>query len=243
MTNDNGKTARHEQLRYEYLLRNLAYLTAREQAEFDYLRRKIEARQVENNYQAPYRSPYQDNRYDNSYGYQTDYDDAADSYYQEEDYWDEDSQYTDQGLPVYVDQEPKRESRKARKAALAASSSGKFKAPKAKKRIRFKTILKWAGVLLLLTLAGMIFMFFKGMNDISSGNNKNYKAAMTEVFCCTPPTCSASTGRSNWANVCARWRACSGSSFATLAPRPTKPHSSSHACMGTAGRWRSPRSS
>ena len=25
-------------------------------------------------------------------------------------------------------------------------------------------------------------MFFKGMNDISSGNNKNYKAAMTEVF-------------------------------------------------------------
>lgn len=182
MTNDNGKTARHEQLRYEYLLRNLAYLTAREQAEFDYLRRKIEARQVENNYQAPYRSPYQDNRYDNSYDYQTDYDDAADSYYQEEDYWDEDSQYTDQGLPVYVDQEPKRESRKARKAALAASSSGKFKAPKAKKRIRFKTILKWAGVLLLLTLAGMIFMFFKGMNDISSGNNKNYKAAMTEVF-------------------------------------------------------------
>lgn len=58
----------------------------------------------------------------------------------------------------------------------------KAKKPKKKRRkIRIKRLLKLLGFLVILVIAGMIYMFFKGVNDVSSGET-NYTAAVTETF-------------------------------------------------------------
>ncbi|MGT2925213.1 LCP family protein [Streptococcus caviae] len=174
--NDKGKVSRHEQLRYEYLLRNIAYLSDREQAEFDYLRKKVEASSAEeaSYYDEPEEDYYQD--------YEQSYDDYYDDDYQDADSWEEDSssnQYTDQGLPVYPDQTSNR-SRQSRKEKKAAQAPAKVK-PK-KKQLTFKRFLKIISLILLAVFVGMIIMFIKGMHDISSGKNKDYKPAVVEEF-------------------------------------------------------------
>lgn len=174
--NDKGKVSRHEQLRYEYLLRNIAYLSEREQAEFDYLRKKVEANSAEeaSYYDEPEEDYYQD--------YGQSYDDYYDDDYQDDDSWKEDSsngQYTEQGLPVYPDQTSKR-SRQSRKEEKAAQALTKVK-PK-KKRLTFKRFLKIISLILLAVFVGMVIMFIKGVYDISSGKNKDYKPAVVEKF-------------------------------------------------------------
>ena len=179
--NDRGNASRHEQLRYEYLLRNIAYLSEREQAEFDYLRKKVEAGSSDDDFYH-YDEPAETYHQDYGQSYNSYYDDYYDDDYQTDDQWDaysSDSQYTDQGLPVYPNQTSNR-SRQSRKEKKAAQALTKLK-PK-KKRLTFKRFLKIISFILLAVFVGMIVMFIKGMNDISSGKNKNYKPAVVEKF-------------------------------------------------------------
>ncbi|MCB5015844.1 LCP family protein [Streptococcus mutans] len=174
--NNKGKVSRHEQLRYEYLLRNIAYLSPREQDEFDYLKKKVEIQETPSYY---YDEP-EDNYYQD---YEQFYDNNYEDDYQDADQWDDyyaNSHYTDQGLPVYPEQQSTRSQRKGHQGKRKDSVSATK--PKKRRRWTVKRTLKAVCLLLLVIFAGMIVMFIKGMNDISSGKNKNYKPAVVEKF-------------------------------------------------------------
>ncbi len=187
--------SRHEELRYEYLLSNLEYLSAREKQEFDYLYNKKQASEVSEPPRSQPSSAYNDNYYDDYY------DDAYDN---QVDYYDDDN-WTSQGLPKYP--EEKKQSKRSFRGTSEQQSEilptyqdnyenydeafyqepepvtpKKAKKPKKKRRkIRIKRLLKLLGFLVILVMAGMIYMFFKGVNDVSSGET-NYTAAVTETF-------------------------------------------------------------
>lgn len=184
--------SRHEELRYEYLLSNLEYLSAREKQEFDYLYNKKQASEVSESPSSQPSSAYNDNYYDDYY------DDAYDN---QMDYYDDDN-WTSQGLPKYPE-EKKQSKRSFRRTSEQQSeifptyqdnydeafyqepepvTPKKVKKPKKKRRrIRIKRLLKLLGFLVILVMAGMIYMFFKGVNDVSTGET-NYTAAVTETF-------------------------------------------------------------
>lgn len=187
--------SRHEELRYEYLLSNLEYLSAREKQEFDYLYNKKQASEVSESPRSQPSSAYNDNYYDDYY------DDAYDN---QVDYYDDDN-WTSQELPKYP--EEKKQSKSSFRGTSKQQSEilptyqdnyenydeafyqepepvtpKKAKKPKKKRRkIRIKRLLKLLGFLVILVMAGMIYMFFKGVNDVSSGET-NYTAAVTETF-------------------------------------------------------------
>lgn len=187
--------SRHEELRYEYLLSNLEYLSAREKQEFDYLYNKKQAGEVNEPPRSQPSSAYNDNYYDDYY------DDAYDN---QVDYYDDDN-WTSQGLPKYPEEkkQSKRSFRRTneQQAEILPTyqdnyenyneafyqepepvTPKKAKKPKKKRRkIRIKRLLKLLGFLVILVMAGMIYMFFKGVNDVSSGET-NYTAAVTETF-------------------------------------------------------------
>lgn len=185
MTKDNGKTARHEQLRYEYLLRNLAYLNEREMAEFDYLRQKIAAKQAQRfDY---YNEPLdrQEPAYFDGANHLASYDYYQEDYYAEPDYGDEpDEDYTAQGLPVYVEETPQRHRRQKKKVSPASSplSTPAPRPKKKKRRLKIKTLFKGCCLLVLLTIIGMMLMFIKGIFDGKGGQDKQFQAAMRETF-------------------------------------------------------------
>ena len=187
--------SRHEELRYEYLLSNLEYLSAREKQEFDYLYNKKQASDISDPPRSQPSSAYNDNYYDDYY------DDAYDNQMA---YYDDDN-WTSQGLPKYPE-EKKQLKRSFRRMSEQQAESlptyqdnyenydevfyqepepvtpKKAKKPKKKRRkIRIKRLLKLLGFLVILVIAGMIYMFFKGVNDVSSGKT-NYTAAVTETF-------------------------------------------------------------
>ena len=187
--------SRHEELRYEYLLSNLEYLSAREKQEFDYLYNKKQASDISDPPRSQPSSAYNDNYYDDYY------DDAYDNQMA---YYDDDN-WTSQGLPKYPE-EKKQLKRSFRRMSEQQAESlptyqdnyenydevfyqepepvtpKKAKKPKKKRRkIRIKRLLKLLGFLVILVIAGMIYMFFKGVNDVSSGET-NYTAAVTETF-------------------------------------------------------------
>ena len=187
--------SRHEELRYEYLLKNLEYLSLREKQEFNYLYNKKQAGEVNEPPRSQPSSAYNDNYYDDYY------DDAYDN---QVDYYDDDN-WTSQGLPKYPE-EKKQSKRSFRRTSEQQAeilptyqdnyenyneafyqesepvTPKKAKKPKKKRRkIRIKHLLKLLGFLVILVMAGMIYMFFKGVNDVSSGET-NYTAAVTETF-------------------------------------------------------------
>lgn len=90
--------SRHEELRYEYLLSNLEYLSAREKQEFDYLYNKKQASEISEPPRSQPSSAYNDNYYDDYY------DDAYDN---QVDYYDDDN-WTSQGLPKYPEEKSSR---------------------------------------------------------------------------------------------------------------------------------------
>jgi len=184
--------SRHEELRYEYLLSNLEYLSAREKQEFDYLYNKKQASEISEPPRSQPSSAYNDNYYDDYY------DDAYDN---QVDYYDDDN-WTSQGLPKYPEEkkQPKRSFRRTseQQAEILPTYQDNYdeafyqelepvtpkKAKKSKKKrrkIRIKRLLKLLGFLVILVMVGMIYMFFKGVNDVSSGET-NYTAAVTETF-------------------------------------------------------------
>lgn len=185
--------SRHEELRYDYLLSNLEYLSAREKQEFDYLYNKKQAGEYA-----------ESQRYQSSSAY--DGDDYYDEAYDEQvDYYDDDN-WTSQGLPKYPEEkkQPKRSFRKTKANQVdslptyqdeyANYDDGlyyqepepvkpkKAKKPKKKRRkFRVKRFLKILAFLVVLVMAGMIYMFFRGVSDVSSGET-SYSAAVTETF-------------------------------------------------------------
>ena len=189
--------SRHEELRYDYLLSNLEYLSAREKQEFDYLYNKKQAGEYA-----------ESQRYQSSSAYDGDdyYDDYYDEAYDDQvDYYDDDN-WTSQGLPKYPEEkkQPKRSFRKIKANQVdslptyqdeyANYDDGlyyqepepvkpkKAKKPKKKRRkFRVKRFLKILAFLVVLVMAGMIYMFFRGVSDVSSGET-NYSAAVTETF-------------------------------------------------------------
>ncbi|MEX2805386.1 LCP family protein [Streptococcus sp. H31] len=178
--NNRSGLSHHEELRYDYLLKNLQYLNDREKNEFNYLQQKMNQAQ------------YQQQAYYDSYHSFSDYEDLDN----QQDFYPEDYEEADddtlQGLPKYpTERTSSRRSRRSASAVqqgdlpvypeTAGSVSKPRKTKKRPKRGRLKKILLTAGLVLLAVFAGMIFMFIKGMNDISSGKS-DYSAAVTETF-------------------------------------------------------------
>ena len=146
----------HEQLRLDYLYKNYHFLNDRERKEFDFLRRKSKGLVSSPNpvQDQPAAEPRQE---------------AAPA--EAEPDLDEDGL-----LPKYPERQSR--SRKAKNAATQAAEAGQGK--KKGRKIRFKRILLWIGLFLLLVLGGMVFMFIKGLT--SATNDPNSKAADVEHF-------------------------------------------------------------
>ncbi|MGT2932946.1 LCP family protein [Streptococcus catagoni] len=176
----------HEELRYFYLLRNLAYLSDNEKMEYRYLKSKMEADPKPRKDQRtsdPYHQSYSGQNFDNHF---------VEEYPQDNDYQES---YGD--LPLYPSSQPlsRRSKRKKRRiepeqTAFVNNSSEIFeedsptlpeKKPRKKRKRSVKKVLKFLGFLLLLVFMGIVFMFVKGMFD-ASGNNKNYQPAVKEKF-------------------------------------------------------------
>lgn len=165
----------HEQLRYDYLLKNVHYLNEREQTEFKYLYQKLLRQQQSSKPVSQSYEPVSDDTDMTIYHEQPD--DAA---YQGDD-------LTDQGLPVFPadvpSQAPKRLARKATERRKPKTYRGSHPAaPKIKARKGFlKRFLIVFALVIVVLLAGVLVMFFKGVTGISNAN-KHYKPAIKEYF-------------------------------------------------------------
>lgn len=165
----------HEKLRYEYLLSNLQYLNEREKEEFTYLYAKMKAFLTECSQtlgtrppQAPapkpvkrVSEPVKPTPIEEELG----------------------------SLPAYPVKKKKKAtaSHKKRKVSpppvskLASEESHHRPKKSPRKKARFKTFLRLIAGLVLLALVGMVIMFVKGMNDVSS-DKANFEPAVTEFF-------------------------------------------------------------
>lgn len=186
----NHNLTHHEELRYNYLMRNYHYLSPKEQEEFHYLRNKVEAFNQAQRSRSAYQygqSDYQEEPDNSSQWYQND--DADDGYYSDyDDALDQDG-YTDQGLPLYDDEHSSYQARKARQRSqrtvepTAYDSSAKPSHPKRPRNNRHwvkRTFLALLGIMLLI-FAGMGYKFYKGLSAVNGANSK-YKPAIKEKF-------------------------------------------------------------
>lgn len=186
----NHNLTHHEELRYNYLMRNYHYLSPKEQEEFNYLRNKVEVFNQAQRSRSAYQysqSDYQEESDNSSQWYQND--DADDGYYSDyDDDLDQDG-YTDQGLPLYDDEHSSYQARKARQRSqrtvepTAYDSSARPSRPKRPRNNRHwvkRTFLALLGIMLLI-FAGMGYKFYKGLSAVNGANSK-YKPAIKEKF-------------------------------------------------------------
>ncbi|MGT2929688.1 LCP family protein [Streptococcus dentasini] len=188
----NHNLTHHEELRYHYLMRNINYLSPKEQAEYDYLRNKVE---TYNQYYRSLRQGYSDSGsydYDEepasaSDWYQQSYGDSYDDY-DSGAYGYEEQAYTEQGLPVYDDRHSAYQGRQARQreSAVAGPSDRKqTRVPHGRrprnKRIWVKRLLVTLGLVCLVVITGMGYRFYRGIAAVN-GNNGKYSAAVKEKF-------------------------------------------------------------
>ncbi|EGJ27020.1 LCP family protein [Streptococcus porcinus] len=195
----------HEELRYFYLLRNLNYLSENEMREYRYLKAKMEATISDRFTSYPYK-PETQRTFEN----QRFRDFSASDHYQgtqSVDATDNNQAYQPEetfpsGLPIYPDKpsmsrSSKRHQRFKREEAVAPEmfeaetsihqtyenldTSRNKKNKKPKKKGKLKRNLKFLGFILMVLIAGVIFMFAKGYFDIST-NKAKYKPAVTETF-------------------------------------------------------------
>lgn len=195
----------HEELRYFYLLRNLNYLSENEMREYRYLKAKMEAKISDRATSYPYKPEtqrafenqrFQDFSASNHYQErQVEKDSNANGVYQAE-------ETLPSGLPIYPSQPPmsrssKRHQRLKREEVLAPDNfeqesalyetynnpeaGARKKTKKPKKKGKLKRNLKILAFVLILLIAGVLFMFAKGYFDIST-NKAKYKPAVTETF-------------------------------------------------------------
>ena len=150
----------HEQLRLDYLYKNIHYLNEREKKEYQYLLSKQEGSQTIEPARAV-RSNFSDQQVSENFG------------------------YTEQGLPRYPERNRRDKRTKSERIPTNAVKNVVEGVPKPKKekqhrKLRVKRILGWLAACLILIVGGMLFMFIKGLN--TSKSNPNAKAAQTEVF-------------------------------------------------------------
>ena len=185
---NNGPFTHHERLRYSYLLKNLAHLNGQQASEFNYLQGKLDAYEAERSYeryqgqsayyQEAWRQPY-DNR---------------SNYYQATDY-EAVSQLTEEGLPVYREEAPRRKPKQKkvqRRVAPAATSvpksspqAAKKTRPKKKRKLKkvVKLVLRCLSLGIVFLVLAMAYQFYKGTDLSAAGNNgKTYQPALVETF-------------------------------------------------------------
>ena len=106
------KLSRHEELRYEYLLRNLEYLNPQQKEEFGYLyhKKQMIMREMSSGYPSSANKEPNYERYDDYGDYYEYYD------YYDDDYDDYDNQVTSQGLPKYPQAKKSRSSKRKKKS-------------------------------------------------------------------------------------------------------------------------------
>ncbi|MFV8115252.1 LCP family protein [Streptococcus pluranimalium] len=194
--NNAQNLSHHEQLRYDYLLKNVHYLSEREKAEFQYLHaKKTSESSIPNVRQTT--TPYYD---DYDYGYvetdasseQIGYPHHDDATFAEEEwgssYEPSQPQFTDQGLPIFpgeIGQEaPERarhQSRQEKRQEKRRRQVAQSKTSGEPKKSRWATFFKLLAVLLLVMTGGILIMFFKGMTT-ASDPNRNFQPAIEEPF-------------------------------------------------------------
>lgn len=149
----------HEQLRLDYLYKNIHYLNEREKKEYQYLLSKQEGNQTIEPARAV-RSNFSDQQVPENFG------------------------YTEQGLPQYPERSRRsKRSKIERIPNYTTENVENLPKPKKEKRhrkLRVKRILGWLALFVVLIIGGMLFMFIKGLT--TSKSNPNAKAAQTEVF-------------------------------------------------------------
>ncbi|HEM5229762.1 TPA: LCP family protein [Streptococcus suis] len=161
MNKNNNILTHHEQLRLDYLQKNIHYLNDKESRELDYLLYKKELRERHG-------SPRQSLRGFTPTAYADDF---------EEDYFEEDDEQ--EGLlPRY----PERKSRKTRQAKPQRFQSPRIepkakvpKPKKARKKGGFKRFIGFVLLAIALVIVAMGYNFFKGMNSVS-------EKSVAEVF-------------------------------------------------------------
>ncbi|HEM3623210.1 TPA: LCP family protein [Streptococcus suis] len=153
MNKNNNILTHHEQLRLDYLQKNIHYLNDKESRELDYLLYKKELRERHG-------SPRQSLRSSTPTAYEDDF---------EEDYFEEDDEQ-EELLPRY----PERRSRKPRQAKPQRFQSPRIepkakvpKPKKARKKGGFKRFIGFVLLAIALVIVAMGYSFFKGMNSVS----------------------------------------------------------------------------
>ena len=167
MSRNTGNLSHHEELRLDYLRKNIHYLNENEQIELHYLEQRAQGL-VGPSRRASRPKP----SYSERPTYQEDFESAV---FEEE----------DDLLPTYPREERKRKQRSARpkpqpkpKVAIPVVEDlePEPRVRKPRKKVNwFKRIVKLALWALLLTMAGMVFMFFKGYTSVGT-------KAKAEVF-------------------------------------------------------------
>ncbi|MGQ7471505.1 LCP family protein [Streptococcus suis] len=153
MNKNNNILTHHEQLRLDYLQKNIHYLNDKESRELDYLLYKKELRERHG-------SPRQSLRGFTPTAYEDDF---------EEDYFEEGDEQ-EELLPRY----PERKSRKNRQAKPQRFQSSRIepkakvpKPKKARKKGGFKRFIGFVLLAIALVIVAMGYNFFKGMNSVS----------------------------------------------------------------------------
>lgn len=157
----NRSLGHHEELRYTYLMKNFNYLNDDEKREFQYLYQKKKQAISRNTKKKSVRTEVIE---------------------EEQDFKKEEIV---PGLLKYPEEPKRRKPKSSSHIKSKKEQASKMipikKAKRRKKRFSWKTLLKIASLLIVLVFLGMIFMFFKGVSDVSNGNT-NYSPAVKEVF-------------------------------------------------------------
>ena len=165
MSRNTGNLSHHEELRLDYLRKNIYYLNDSEQRELDYLEQRAQGL-VGPSRRASRPKP----SYSELPSYRNDHEREVYHTPVEED---------EELLPTYPREERRRKQRRPkpqpkpklskREAPLSEEIVQEPKVKKPRKKVNwFKRIFKLAFWTILLTLAGMIFMFFKGYNSVGT---------------------------------------------------------------------------
>ena len=152
MTRENP-LSHHENLRYDYLLKNIHYLNEKERIEFDFLHSKLEGQQKVSEIK-----PY-------------------------EELEEQPQQTNNIGLPSYGNRSrSSRHKVPKQKIKKVKEKKETVKKPKKQRRFSFKRLLAWIFTILLFVAIGMTLMFLKGFQSREDNKLKDAKAAQVEVF-------------------------------------------------------------
>lgn len=185
---DAGGLSHHEQLRYDYLFKNIHYLSEREKTEFNYLYQKLTSRQTSRTSlkQETKEASLPSGGLDYDYG---GYADDGSHPYLNDDYEEPNHQnnVTDQGLPVFPGElarthKPRKTRQEKRSTVKSRRQAKQSKVVKKSKKGRLKRFFILFSLLLLFVFVLLLVMFFKGVTGISSPKGKDFQPAVEEYF-------------------------------------------------------------